>query len=214
MFDILDISTYDEAPDEDIIINGKRIFDTTKQKYFSTKEVATIIKNLENVFRKDDLYYRLSPEGIGKFLTAMYKNQLVHEENEKENESGIVMSDLTIKDYHFSVAQKELMKYLSQEEKEKLTNVILNHLKNKQQKYRLKQDIFDNLAGKIDNYFFSDLCYVQDVETEKELMYDYYSGFDTIESKEELEEILNNEYLNLYPDLKNEVREELLYLNF
>ena len=45
-------------------------------------------------------------------------------------------------------------------------------------------------------------------------MYDYYSGFDTIESKEELEEIINNEYLNLYPDLKNEVREELLHLNF
>lgn len=128
--------------------------------------------------------------------------------------SDPIKSDLVIKGYNYTIAQKELMKYLSQEEKEKLTDIILNHFKNKQQKYRLKQDIFDNLAGKIDNYFFSDLCYVQDVETEKELMYDYYSGFDAIESKEELEEILNNEYLNLYPDLKNEVREELLQLNF
>lgn len=129
-------------------------------------------------------------------------------------ESKIKISDLTIKDYHFSVAQKELMKYLSQEDKKKLTDIILNHFKNKQQKYRLKQAIFDNLAGKIDNYFFTDLCYTQDVKTEKEIMYDYYSGYDTIESKDELEEILNNEYLNLYPDLKNEVREELLHLNF
>ena len=61
MFDILDISTYDEAPDEEIIINGKKIFDTEKQKYFSVKEVASIIKNLENVFRQDDPYYRISP---------------------------------------------------------------------------------------------------------------------------------------------------------
>ena len=79
MFDILDISTYDEAPDEEIIINGKKIFDTEKLKYFSVKEVATIIKNLENVFRQDDPYYRISPEGISKFLTAMYKNQLTYE---------------------------------------------------------------------------------------------------------------------------------------
>lgn len=128
--------------------------------------------------------------------------------------SDPIKSNLIINDYIFTIAQKEMMKYLSQEEKEKLTDIILNHFKNKQQKYRLKQDIFDNLAGKIDNYFFTDLCYVQDVETEKEIMYDYYSGLDTIESKEELEEILNNEYLNLYPDLKNEVREELLHLNF
>lgn len=128
--------------------------------------------------------------------------------------SDPIKSDLVINDYIFTIAQKEMMKYLSQEEKEKLTDIILNHFKNKQQKYRLKQDIFDKLAGKIDNYFFTDLCYVQDVETEKEIMYDYYSGFDTIESKEELEQILNNEYLNLYPDLKREVKEELLYLNF
>lgn len=85
MFDIFDISTYDEASDEEIIINGKKIFDTEKQKYFSVKEVATIIKNLENVFRKDDPYYRISSEGISKFLTAMYKNQLTYEAKVKEN---------------------------------------------------------------------------------------------------------------------------------
>lgn len=128
--------------------------------------------------------------------------------------SEIIMSDLTINDYHFSMAQKEMMKYLSQEEKEILTDILINHFMHKQQKFRLKQDIFDKLAGKIDNYFFADLCYTNNVRTENEIMYDYYSGFDSIESKEELEEILDNDYLNLYPELKNKVREELLYLNF
>ena len=116
MFDILNVSTYNEAPDEEIIINGKKIYDSRSHKNYTMKEVAEILRNLENVFKKDDPEYRLSPDGIRKFLIAMYKNQLVHEENEKENESGIVMSDLTIKDYYFSVAQKELMKYLSQED--------------------------------------------------------------------------------------------------
>ena len=61
----------------------------------------------KNVFRKDDPYYRLSPEGISKFLTAMYKEQVTYDEIEKNNESGIIKSDLIIKEYHFSVAQKE-----------------------------------------------------------------------------------------------------------
>ena len=124
--------------------------------------------------------------------------------------SDPIVSDLTIKDYHFTVAQKEMMKYLSDEDKMKLTEIIKNHFENRLQKYRLKQEIFDNLAGKIDNYLFADLCYAQDVETEKEIMAEYYAGFDTLESKEELEKVLDNEYLNLYPELKNDVRNQLI----
>lgn len=119
-------------------------------------------------------------------------------------------SDLTIKGYNFTIAQKEMMKYLSQEEKEKLTDIILLHFKLKEQKYRLRQDIFDNMAGKIDNYLFADLCYAKDLETEQEIMQEYYSGFDLIESKEELNTILNNDYLNLYPELQKEIKEYLI----
>ena len=119
-------------------------------------------------------------------------------------------SDLIIKNIRYTIAQKEMMKYLSPEEQVKLTDIIINHAINKQQKYRLKQDIFDNLPGKIDNYLFTDLCYAKDIETEQEIMDEYYSSFDTIESKEELDEILNNEYLNLYPKLKKQVKKRLV----
>ena len=56
--------------------------------------------------------------------------------------SDPIVSDLTIKDYHFTVAQKEMMKYLSDTEKKQLTDILINHFMHKQQKYRLKQDIF------------------------------------------------------------------------
>lgn len=128
------------------------------------------------------------------------------------NLSDPKLSDLIIYDYHFTIAQKEMMKYLTNDEKQRLTTIIINHFNRKQQKYRLKQELFDNFAGKIDNYLFTDLCYAKDIDTEKEIMYDYYSGFDTLESKDELNELINNEYLNLYPDLKQEVIQNLISL--
>ncbi len=207
MFDIYNPNTYNEAPDGDFVFNGEKIYNLRKQKYFTIKEVIELIKMGNN----------LTFENINNFLINMQKSYAellkTHEEIEKENESDdIVMSDLTIKSYHFSVAQKEMMKYLSQEEKEKLTDIILYHFTNKLQKYKLKQEIFDNLAGKIDNYLFADLCYCNDNETEQEIMEEYYSGFDTIESENEVNEIIDNEYLNLYPELKSSIKEYLLSL--
>ena len=129
--------------------------------------------------------------------------------------SDPIKSDLVIKGYNYTIAQKEMMKYLTDEDKILLTDVILTHFANKNKRYELAQNIFyTKFSGGIDNMLFAELCFCTNIEKEQGIMYDYYSGFDTIESKEELEEILNNEYLNLYPDLKREVKEELLYLNF
>ena len=119
------------------------------------------------------------------------------------------LSDLTIKGYTFSIAQKEMIKHLSQNDKEKLTDIINNHFKNKEKHYRLKQEIFDKGIC-IDNYLFAALCFCKDVETEHEIMNDYYACFDTLPSKDELEKVLNNDYLNLYPELKNDVRMRLM----
>ena len=124
-------------------------------------------------------------------------------------------SDLTIKGYTFTIAQKEMMKYLTDEDKILLTDVILTHFANKNKRYELAQNIFyTKFSGRIDNMLFAELCFCNDIEKEQGIMYDYYSCFDRIESKKQLEEIINNEYLNLYPELKEEVKKELLYLNF
>ena len=128
--------------------------------------------------------------------------------NENE-EFRIKKSDLIIKNYNYSIAQKEMMKYLTQEEKELLTEIIIKHFETHRQKYRLKQDIFDKLGGKIDNYLFTDLCYTDDTVIEQEIMEEYFCCFDTVESLQELDNILNNEYLRLYPELKKSTRKRL-----
>lgn len=121
----------------------------------------------------------------------------------------IQKSDLTIKGYNFTIAQKEIIKHLSQEEKEKLTDIIIAHFKNKEKRYRLKQEIFDQ-GIRIDNYLFSDLCFCDSIEIEWDIMNEYFSSFDLLETKEELEKLLDNDYLNLYPELKKEVRNRLI----
>lgn len=135
------------------------------------------------------------------YMYDIYKN-----ENEKFR---IKKSDLIIRNYNFSIAQKEMMKYLTQEEKDLLTEIILNHFNANRQKYRLKQDIFEKFGGKIDNYLFTDLCYTDDIVIEQEIMEEYFFCFDTIESLQELDNILNNEYLKLYPELKKSIRKQL-----
>ena len=121
-----------------------------------------------------------------------------------------VKSDLIIKGYTYTIAQKEMIKYLSQQDKEKLTDIIIFHFQNKEKRYKLSQTIFDELPGKLDNMLFADLCFCNDIAQEQVIMNEYYSGYDFIESQRELNSILNNEYLNLFPELKNEVRERLI----
>lgn len=121
----------------------------------------------------------------------------------------IQKSNLTIKGYNFTVAQKEMIKHLSQADKEKLTDIIIAHFQNKEKRYRLKQEIFDQGIS-IDNYLFSDLCFCDSIEIEWDIMNEYFSSFDTLETKEELEKLLDNEYLNLYPEVKEDVRTRLI----
>ena len=40
-------------------------------------------------------------------------------------------------------------------------------------------------------------------------MEEYFCSFDTLETIEDLENALNNEYLNLYPELKETIRQRL-----
>lgn len=221
MFDIYNTETYNEVPDAYIIINDEKLYkDSNKKEFLTFKDVTEFLLNLEKFFQRKDKTFKLSKHGIEGFLERLYlsnsETNIDKNNNTKKNletDLSPKKSDLTIKDYTFTVAQKEMMKYLSQEEKEKLTDIIIAHFDNNEKRYRLKQEIFDQ-GIHIDNYLFADLCFCKDIEKEKEIMYDYYSGFDRLESKEQLEEIINNEYLNLYPDLKEDVRKQLLLLNF
>lgn len=208
IFNPRDENTYKYAKDNVFaVVDGVKLFeewesfDGMHKKYLSEKD---LVEDIENLWDSYNNKLNISKQ---EFINKHLKTFVI-----LCSDLSIKKSDLTIKDYNFSIAQKEMMKYLSQEEKEKLTDIILYHFTNKLQKYKLKQEIFDNLAGKIDNYLFADLCYCNDNETEQEIMEEYYSGFDTIESENEVNEIIDNEYLNLYPELKSSIKEYLLSL--
>ena len=93
-------------------------------------------------------------------------------------DNSIKMSDLIINGYNYSNAQKEMTKHLSQEDLIKLTDIIIKHFENKEKKYKLQQDIFDSLGGKLDNYLFTDLCYAKDSDEEQKIMDEYYSALE------------------------------------
>ena len=112
-------------------------------------------------------------------------------------------------DYEFSLAQKEFVKYLSNENQEKLKNIIINHFKQHEKKYRLQQDIFDNQIF-IDNYLFADLCYCNTLEDEQDIIYEYFTAFEDLESENQIDNLLNVDYLNQYPELKENIKKSLI----
>lgn len=119
------------------------------------------------------------------------------------------MSSLSVNGYNFSVAQVELIKNMAITDIEKLSLIIQNHFKNKEKRYKLRQAIYDN-GIPVDNYLFADLCFAKDIEKEQEIMEEYFCKFDYLETKEQLEKLIDNDYLNLYPELKERIRNWLL----
>lgn len=111
--------------------------------------------------------------------------------------------------YSFSPAQKVFFTDLSQDKIEKLRNIIISHFRAKRQKYSLVQDIFYNQIG-IDNYLFSDLCYCESLEDEQDIIYEYFTAFEDLESENQIDNLLNVDYLNSYPELKIKIKDYLI----
>lgn len=193
------ITVIDKTPIYDIVYkNGVEC----RNYLFETNYVAELEQSYE--FEKDFLANPDKKKFVGNFAKTYLMRCI---------DLSIKKSDLTIKGYNFSIAQKEMMKYLTDEDKVILTDVILEHFKNKHKRYQLAQSIFyAKFSGGIDNMLFAELCFCKNIEKEQEIMEDYYSGFDTIESKKELNDVLNNEYLNLYPKLKKRIKDNLIEL--
>ena len=123
----------------------------------------------------------------------------------------ILKSNLVINGYCFTLAQQEMIKSISRRDKEKLVNIIKEHFEKKEKKYRLSQEIFDKHIN-IDNMLFADLCYTDNLYSELEIMKTHFLGFEP-ESIEELEVILDNDYLNNYKGLKTRLYKMLVNLH-
>lgn len=199
IFNPYDQKTYQYAKSDKItVVNNIRFYNMNSGEKIYLSE-TDFTDEIEFTWKYTKNNYKNKQDCINKYIN----HYLIY-----CKDYSIKKSDLTIKNYNFSIAQKEMMKHLSQEDKEKLTNIIISHFEKKEKRYRLKQEIFDN-GIRIDNYLFSELCFCQDNEQENEIMEEYFCSFDTIETIKELETALNNEYLNLYPELKETVRRRL-----
>lgn len=204
-FNPRDENTYKIAKDNLFaIVDGVQLFeeweeyDGIHKKYLSQKDLVDDIENLWNSYN-----HKLQ---ITKheFINKHLDNFVI-----LCSDFSIKKSNLTINGYNFSIAQTEMMKYCTPEEKERLTDIIINHFTNKEKHHRLRQELFDKNIP-VDNYLFADLCFAKDTEKEQEIMYEYYNSFEEFTSEKEVDDLLNNEYLNLYPKLKSEIRENLI----
>ena len=221
MFDIYNIITYDEAPDGLAVIEGEIIYGKNGNP-IKWRDLTSFIKTLLSFINRNGDNYTLTREQLITFLhrfTEDYKSELattsITDFNQntiiKNNEStyfDVYKNNQDMTDYDFSLAQKEFIKYLSVDDQIKLKNIIVKHFNLHEKKYRLQQDIFDNHIL-IDNYLFTDLCYCKSLDDEQSIMYEYYSAFDTISSEKEINEIINNDYLNQYPNLKTDIEKQL-----
>lgn len=118
-------------------------------------------------------------------------------------------SDLTVKGFNYSIAQKTLISHFTEAQLNQITDLVKDCISSDNGKNTLRQEIFIKKIP-VDNYIFSDLIFCCDLNKEKEIMLNYYSGFDLIEDEDEIEEILKDEYLQKNPDIQECVKENLL----
>ena len=201
-FNPRDPKTFDFASDKRITkIDGVYIYsgDSENPKYlFETEYVEDVKEKYDFELKNEFILDKRTLEEIAKESALFYLGY-----------SGeILKSDLTIKGYNFTLAQYEMIKDITDDKKEILVDVINNHFTNKEKKYRLGQEIFYKHI-EIDNMFFQEICYVKDLASELELMEEYYFQFEP-ESLQELKDIIDNDYLNIYQGLKQSVYEHLI----
>lgn len=217
MFNLYDINTYDDVPDGLAVIEGEVIYndkgEPLKWKDFTDFINALLIflnRNGENITISE-----LQLKNLFHRSTSKYKNephpQIDTSKIFKEFNNNFREYDRNknMTDYIFSLAQIELIKHLSLDDINKLKKIIITHFNLREKKYRLQQDIFDNQIF-IDNYLFTDLCYCNSLEDEQDIIFEYFSSFEDIESEKQIDEILNNDYLNQYPELKKEIKDSLI----
>lgn len=183
-FNPLDESTYDFASKDKLLIVDK--IPIYKELYLSNGSIQK-----EYVFEYDFVHlYRMYSHKNKISIDYFYLHY--------SHCFPIIQSNLIIDGFTYTAAQADMINHLSESDKIKLTRIIKEHFNNKEKKYRLRQNIFDNNIH-IDNYLFTDLIYTDSLIDEQEIMYDYYIDSD------EIEYIYNSSYLNLFPRLKNEI---------
>jgi hypothetical protein len=126
-------------------------------------------------------------------------NELLRKLHDKENNN--------YGGYSFSDAQMEIVDGFSEDKLTTIGEIMARGLSEKKKAYQIKQDLFYSPVINWDSDFFVRLHFAKgDIKHEKELMYDFFSGYDSFETEEEVYKTFNDsKFLNKYPRLKNAV---------
>jgi hypothetical protein len=190
------------------VIDGVELYETIWKndiEYKTYLSETDYVNKIEEYWKWHQDYLKNNPDSKIKTKQDFIKSQIKSYVLTCADYS-IKMSDLVIKGYNFSVAQAEMIKNMDMTDIEKLVEIIQNHFKNKRKRHWLSQELFTKLAGKIDSTLFAELCFSKDSEKEHEVMEEFFCSHDTMQTKAELEKLLDNEYLRLYPKLKESIR--------
>lgn len=113
----------------------------------------------------------------------------------------IRLSGEVINGYSLSLAESAMLNGLTQEEKSKIINIVINNKYSHKGKNKLRQDLFDNFC-KVDNYLFTDLVNAITVDEEKDIMYEWYRGFE--------KNLPNDCYTQQYPKVRELAKQNII----
>jgi hypothetical protein len=208
LFDPRDPETYKFAKNKPLIIDGVQIFSTHEdatgkeiKQEETEKDFSTVLSNM--------LKMQNSISNLTKEQEREYINDHIQLEIDRCTSHE---TEWTYGGYNFSEAQMELADDLTDEERTKIGEIMVQGLSGRKRSYQIKQDLFDSLGNKVDGEFFVKLHNGKGYTKEEEgIMLDFYSGYDDFESKDEIYKFFNeSKYLKKHKKLKESVIENAL----
>lgn len=214
-------------PDEPLVISGKTIYGFATDGEIAPVKIATFVDFMNTSFaflgRNEPLSDEEKKKSIKTILNKLYEfntnpdemrksTEKAKKQYEKENsmddtpenlraEFDYKMSDEEYCGYRLTLAQAEFLKGISAENKEKICRISKDCVEKHYGTSKTRQELFDGTFGlNWDSWLFAILVKRNGVSDEKQTMFEYFSGFDELESID-----LNCEYFKAYPDVKQEV---------
>jgi len=175
------------------------------QGEFREKGIADLsVQNPDLVKRTDEIY------ASGAFAEIEKESYQSYLKREKEMSIKSLPGE-TYGGYAFSLAQMVTVEGLPEESLVAIGKTMVKALAARKKKYQIKQDLFMAVIN-WDTEFFVELAFADCFFLEKPIISAFYHEFE-YKSEAEAHEIINkSKYLNHYPELKDEILKDALWI--
>jgi hypothetical protein len=202
-FDPRNPETYQFATENQLVIDGVKIFDTYYDDAHNEIKEPQSERYFTDVLSVSlSIFIKSNPDIDVQNYIDEYVNRSKYECTE------IKMSTFTYGGYNFSEAQMEIMRGISDDKRVKIGEILTEGMTKHKRSYQIKQTIFNTLG--IDGEYITNLCNA-DVAQERNIMRDYFLGFEDFESEDEVYTFFDkSSYLKNNPELKREILDNAL----